>query len=292
MDAATFHTVVTHATALNPEEASQVHQWSRQYPYCQVLHLVACRYAQDQRDANQQVYLHRAAVYSTDRSVLKRVMTLPAKPPVEPPVLVPAPGVQPEEKKVLEPKAVVQKVEKATRKEEPKPSKALHESPLEGDALREDITFQLNRLHELMHKFDDSYEELQGKLPGKDKPSPLAAAGKTDPATSNEAPLIEEIKTSSRKPKLVSPKVAEQGEIIDNFIKVAPTLPRTKPKDAGPDLAEESVNYGDNIVSETLVEILLKQGKKDKAIEMLRKLIWKFPQKKAYFAAQIEALKR
>ena len=50
--------------------------------------------------------------------------------------------------------------------------------------------------------------------------------------------------------------------------------------------------FGDNIVSETLVEILLKQGKKDKAIEVLKKLIWKFPQKKAYFAAQIEDLKK
>ena len=57
------------------------------------------------------------------------------------------------------------------------------------------------------------------------------------------------------------------------------------------DLAEKSLLYGDNIVSETLVEILLKQGKKDKAIEVLKKLIWKFPQKKAYFAAQIEDLK-
>lgn len=89
----------------------------------------------------------------------------------------------------------------------------------------------------------------------------------------------------------MSPKVAEQGEIIDNFIKVAPSLPRAKPTEPAADLSVDSVNYSDNIVSETLVGILLKQGKKDKAIEMLKKLIWKFPQKKAYFAAQIEALK-
>jgi len=45
-------------------------------------------------------------------------------------------------------------------------------------------------------------------------------------------------------------------------------------------------------VSETLVDILIQQGKKDKAIEVLKKLIWKFPQKKTYFAAQIEELKK
>jgi hypothetical protein len=41
-----------------------------------------------------------------------------------------------------------------------------------------------------------------------------------------------------------------------------------------------------------LVELLLKQGKKEKAVEMLKKLIWKFPQKKAYFAARIQELKK
>jgi len=58
------------------------------------------------------------------------------------------------------------------------------------------------------------------------------------------------------------------------------------------DLSEKSLTYGENIVSETLVQILLKQGKTEKAIEVLKKLIWKFPQKKAYFAAQIEDLKK
>ena len=54
----------------------------------------------------------------------------------------------------------------------------------------------------------------------------------------------------------------------------------------------KSGEFGDNIVSETLVEILIRQGKKDKAIEVLKKLIWKYPQKKAYFASQIEELKK
>ena len=54
----------------------------------------------------------------------------------------------------------------------------------------------------------------------------------------------------------------------------------------------KSGEFGDNIVSETLVEILIKQGKKDRAIEVLKKLIWKYPQKTAYFASQIEDLKK
>ena len=71
-------------------------------------------------------------------------------------------------------------------------------------------------------------------------------------------------------------------------------MPKTKPTSTQEgDLSTiKTGEFGDNIVSETLVELLLKQGKKDKAIEVLKKLIWKFPQKKAYFAAQIEELKK
>ncbi|HNG42094.1 MAG TPA: tetratricopeptide repeat protein, partial [Cyclobacteriaceae bacterium] len=59
------------------------------------------------------------------------------------------------------------------------------------------------------------------------------------------------------------------------------------------DLTEiKNGEFADNVISETLVEILIRQGKKEKAIEVLKKLIWKFPQKKTYFAAQIEDLKK
>lgn len=258
---------------------------AEKYPYSQLLHMLASRGAQDTKSADQQSCLHRAAVYATDRTVLKKVMTASPKPRLtlikedQPAVVTPAPVIA--EIKTVESTPPVRKVESKS------PPVAPSQPGLEGDALREDLNFQLHRLHKLMHDFDDSYERLKSKNPAEANSKPMAGQ---DPVAS-DAPLIEEIKTSRKKPKLVSPKVAEQGEIIDHFIKVAPTLPRTKPKEPAADLSEESVNYGDGIVSETLVEILLKQGKKDKAIEMLKKLIWKFPQKKAYFAAQIEALK-
>jgi len=107
--------------------------------------------------------------------------------------------------------------------------------------------------------------------------------------------LIEEIKSTKRKIKPEGEKQKEQIEIIDQFIKTQPSIPRPKaitPDAKDSDLSEPGAQFGENIVSETLVEILLKQGKREKAIEALKKLIWKFPQKKAYFAAQIEELRK
>lgn len=104
--------------------------------------------------------------------------------------------------------------------------------------------------------------------------------------------LLEEIK-GKKKLKPESTKQREQIEIINQFIKKQPTIVRASQQPEGStDLAEKSISLTDNIVSETLVEILLRQGKKEKAIEVLKKLIWKFPQKKSIFAAQIEELKK
>lgn len=108
--------------------------------------------------------------------------------------------------------------------------------------------------------------------------------------------IIEEIVSSKHEIEPESPKQKEQLEIIEHFIKSQPTISNSKDKPIpapGANLSTiKTGEFSDNIVSETLVEILLRQGKKDKAIEVLKKLVWKFPQKKAYFAAQIEELKK
>ncbi|SHH80622.1 hypothetical protein SAMN04488109_5542 [Chryseolinea serpens] len=107
--------------------------------------------------------------------------------------------------------------------------------------------------------------------------------------------IIEEIASTKETIEPESEKQKEQLEMIDQFIKTQPSISNAKDKPtniASGDLSTiKTGEFSDNIVSETLVDILLKQGKKDKAIEVLKKLIWKFPQKKAYFAAQIEELK-
>jgi len=107
--------------------------------------------------------------------------------------------------------------------------------------------------------------------------------------------LITEIQNSKEEITPENERQKQQIELINQFIRVQPSI--SNPKDRAPsaigDLSTiKSGEFGDNIVSETLVEILVKQGKKDKAIEVLKKLIWKYPQKKAYFASQIEDLKK
>lgn len=299
MKASNFRTLVKNFTALTPEELSTLKDLSAQYPYSQIIQLLVARSTRDQALTDQQHHLHRAAIYATDRSVVKWAMTAARQDRSAEPVEVPEPAPTVAVEAAIPEKVVPLVAETTVTAPVVKSKPSLDTVALEGDALIADLSKELNRLQQLKHNFDDAYEALQ--TPGaKVKPPKSLIATKVTPAkdatpnvesSGQEAPLIEEIKATRKKLKVPSPKVAEQGEIIDNFIKVAPTLPKAKASQPSTDLAEESVNYTDNIISETLVEILLKQGKKAKAIEMLKKLIWKFPQKKAYFAAQIEALK-
>ena len=171
----------------------------------------------------------------------------------------------------------------------------LSHTDLAGDDLLAEITQDLDRLKKLKHDFEISFQQLTT-----DKSRPKSEEKKAKPELEmiepNSEELIKEIKTTKKKIKPEGAKQKEQFEIIDQFIKTQPTISNTKAKTPLPpstaDLTENTQAFGDHIISETLVDILLKQGKKEKALEVLKKLIWKFPQKKAYFAAQIEELKK
>src|SRR5690606_37510218 len=85
--------------------------------------------------------------------------------------------------------------------------------------------------------------------------------------------LITEIQNSKKEIVPENERQKQQIEIINEFIRVQPSIsnPRDRVPSAPVDLSTiKSGEFGDNIVSETLVEILLKQGKKDKAIEVLK----------------------
>ena len=90
-------------------------------------------------------------------------------------------------------------------------------------------------------------------------------------------------------------KKEEQEKLIEKFIQSDPQMQNvrsSKELTEKKDLSAPSVKFRDDIISENLASIMIKQGKHETAIDIYKKLIWKFPQKKAYFATQIEELKK
>jgi hypothetical protein len=75
--------------------------------------------------------------------------------------------------------------------------------------------------------------------------------------------------------KLHPGQLPEQNEVIEKIIQSA----------------SEASNQDANVLTEAMAEVLTKQGKRQKAIEMYEKLSLINPSKNAYFAAKIESLK-
>ncbi|HLT73394.1 MAG TPA: hypothetical protein VKZ75_12115 [Cyclobacteriaceae bacterium] len=131
--------------------------------------------------------------------------------------------------------------------------------------------------------------------PAPDNPRPKKPRQKKNVSGPDEI-ILNDIEHSKKKLSPESGKQQEQLEIINQFISSEARISNLKDKASTVSTADlttiKSGEFGEHLVSETLVEILINQGKKERAIEVLKKLIWKFPQKKAYFAAQIEDLRK
>lgn len=83
-------------------------------------------------------------------------------------------------------------------------------------------------------------------------------------------------------------------DLINRFLKVQPRLksPVVLPTvQEQTDLAARSTSVPPALASESLAKILVKQGKKDRAIEIYEQLMVRQPEKSAYFADQILHLK-
>ena len=84
-------------------------------------------------------------------------------------------------------------------------------------------------------------------------------------------------------------KKARQQNIIDRFLEEDPRIqPGAESKVSEGDLAAGSIEDKGDLASETLAEILLKQGKKEQAIVIYHKLSLMFPEKSSYFAKKLE----
>jgi len=307
-------------------EAEEVLLLKKQYPYSQVLRVLAAKVSKDHGFSNQQQELQSAAVYTADRAVLKAVVNTEYNPD------------RPADEVKVQPDLVKEKSAKILN---PLPSKEIIPGKqatwsIDSGDVADTVMFDLQRLNKSRHDFESMFDGLSDhpveiirskadeavlhihqqvealasrqEKSGKTKKERIVELARaleaermsegTDPVSDKKTgdTLIDEIVNTKTVITPETEKQKKQIEIIDQFIKAQPMIANSKDKPlpiaSGDFSTIKSGEFGDNIVSETLVDILIKQGKKDKAVEVLKKLIWKYPQKKAYFAAQIDELKK
>ena len=272
------------------EEIPKLQQLIQDYPFSQIIYCLIAKATHDAGldDAPQKI--NQAALYTTDRKVLKNLMASKGEP------------AQP----------VADTPEQPTTLAKPSESFTTTIPSGEADDLRDEVMRNLALLMESKKPYTSTKEEVAPSVEEAPVQEPVRSTQNGEPAEKRQQeeeklPTVADIlgqkdTRSASNAKLPKPepfsinRQREQIDIIDRFISADPSIrakvkPGKTPSKPQVDLSESSGAFGEDLVSETLAKILVQQGKTNKAIDIYKKLIWKYPQKKAYFASLIEALK-
>ncbi|MCX7986993.1 MAG: hypothetical protein N2662_08645 [Bacteroidales bacterium] len=157
---------------------------------------------------------------------------------------------------------------------------------LKPDITTEDFSILVS---EIADKGSDIFLELDDSSTSVEKTS-------TSHADNDEIAVLKEEEEKINIPQTgnFARKATEQFAIIDEFLEKLPHIKPQPIENTTPvtDISANSVDEHDDFMTETFARILVKQGSYDKAIEIYRKLILKFPEKNTYFASQIEEIEK
>ena len=162
--------LLQHYSGTSSQEAADVISLVNEYPYSQVLHALSARVSKDHNLENQQSLLQAAAIYSTDRTVLKEIMSGTYQASVV------------KEKSKSEVTVVQVNNIQAT---------------LDAVDYADLVIQDLEKLNTLKHNFEALAADLGYDTTEQKKKPPVRTKKHTDAIASD--PLIEDIKTSKKK---------------------------------------------------------------------------------------------
>ncbi len=236
------------------------------YPYAHNLRcLLALKARQiDHPDATRN--LATAAAYSLDRTKLFLL--------VAPQVIVPQQVLAPEEVLELKPIETVKRELEAL-----------------APVAREERSFE-------------QPNSVEAKLPAEPTLPPVFEAPlvpDTAPPESLEAPVEPPVPVvrqdfsdwiSHFQPPALEPRVHRNTPVVTVSKPAEQIEESSKHPGIAQQLAERSVAENQDVISETLAKLYAKQGYRDKSAQMYARLALLFPEKSAYFAAEIDKLKK
>ncbi|MGW8122072.1 hypothetical protein ACV07N_05380 [Roseivirga echinicomitans] len=268
-----FNQLLGNLNQVTNEDIKSLNDLRKKFPFFQTPYILVAKALKDRNHPKTDAFIKKAAIYSPNRAHLKKIILGEinfenAPEPPLPKTIVEKPT------EPVKPKEALPKVEPQAKVVEDTPIKADEKVEKEALAASEALskqTREINQLEQDLLEIRKRKLQLAKILDGPQEPEkPLKSSG----VHSNQA----------------------QVELIEKFIKNEPRFDKKKGEIEEneynqEDLSVKHLKSKDEFITETLAELLLKQEKYTRAIDIYEKLSLKFPEKRTYFASQIQKIK-
>jgi len=267
---------------------------SDDYPYCQTLQILLAKNLQEKDKLHFEAQVNKASAYAVDRRKFQRYISNRDKPQE----LI----VQEEIKeKVDEPhkEAIIQTQPQSEliatttpSDKQPQPAKS---SPM---SLVEIVKRRLREIQERDKASREKNNTTDQAVQEENLPEQVQEKPHEEATVEGREPIAVVGNKPDREPETkpddgftesgIKKKKPDINFLIEKFLKEEPRIKVSKElPERQEDLSATSTNEDPQLVSETLAVVFLKQGKKEKALDIYEKLCLKYPEKSSYFAKKI-----
>jgi tetratricopeptide (TPR) repeat protein len=277
-----FITYLEHPETILPEDVSLLENIATDFPYCQSAQLLYTKGLHLTNSIHYEKQLKLTAAQATDRTVLYRlILQRPLRETIK------------KQEAAFEETAQELASTSDETSEDPVPTIAPSTdqeiSKLEEEILKEAINASIQiEVMENMAELPEIETPEITDLPEEKEPEEIVDV------TPNKRTFNQWLKPTSKPEESVQeqPSQAEKfADLVDQFIQKDPTIKSKKTEFFTPaNVAKLSIVDDESFVSETLAKIYIKQGHFDKALRAYQHLSLKNPEKRSYFATQIQNL--
>lgn len=272
-----FNQLLGNLHQVTNEDIKSLNELRKKYPFFQTPYVLVAKALKDRNHPKTDAFIKKAAIYSPNRAHLKRIILgeisfedapkdIPSKKVVE----VPAEPTAAKTQEVIQPK-VEEQAKEITQGAPIKTDQKEATKEIIAPQTLSQQNQEINQLEQDLLEIRERKLRLAQMLEGK-----------------------QQIDSPKKEPKEHNHK--SQVELIEKFIQNEPRFDKKR----GPiedneytqeDLAAKHLKSKDEFITETLADLLMKQQKYTRAIDIYEKLSLKFPEKRTYFASQIQKIK-
>ena len=266
-----FIEIIRHPYTINDDQVYELDEIVKEYPYFQAARVLQLKILHSEGNYKYNKALKLAAVHVTDRSVLFDFINSKS-------IIPDFSALRRDFERIR--KARERKETEETENTPPKVSYIDHEPRLYRPNVPESIFEEPIFPEDLVN-----HQELADAFEPKTAEKP-----KTD--TDNISQWLENISDDHTEVSYKDDKVAEKFKLIDKFLENNPKIEASKDYVSNINLADDVNSDPKQLMTETLAQVYVNQRKFKQAIQAYEILILKNPEKSAYFAAQIENIKK